>query len=336
MKKRYRLLFFLIGVVGIVLLAVKMAPSKQDWQALLTPRLPLLFAALFLLWAVIYAVHTAVYKIIIGEEGKNVSFLRMYLVCVAGFALNNVTPAGLVGGEPYRILELKAFIPTEKATSSTITFSLLYTIGHLLLWLTGSLIYLCMGCPGGTFMTVLLILAALLFLVICLYFFGKKHQGLALPAFRFFARLPLIGKAATRFAEKRSDSLSEVDRCYSEFCSDRRRLAKTALLEYSARILEGVEYFLIFLYLGQPLHLIGGIFIMSLASLIGNLLFIVPLQAGTREGGMALAMDILGLDAGTCLTGALIYRVRDLVCTAIGVLLILAGHRKRRVKKEEG
>ena len=109
MKTRYRILFFLIGIAGIVLLAVKAVPDGSDWGELFTPRLPLLLLGLLLLWAVIYAIHTAVYLLIMGKEAASaVGFPRMYRICISGFAINNVTPAGIVGGEPYRILELKA------------------------------------------------------------------------------------------------------------------------------------------------------------------------------------------------------------------------------------
>ena len=111
MKTRYRILFFLIGIAGIVLLAVKAVPDGSDWGELFTPRLPLLLLGLLLLWAVIYAIHTAVYLLIMGKEAASaVGFPRMYRICISGFAINNVTPAGIVGGEPYRILELKAHI----------------------------------------------------------------------------------------------------------------------------------------------------------------------------------------------------------------------------------
>ena len=53
MKTRYRILFFLIGIGGIVLLAVKAVPDGSDWGELFTPRLPLLLLGLLLLWSVI-------------------------------------------------------------------------------------------------------------------------------------------------------------------------------------------------------------------------------------------------------------------------------------------
>ena len=71
--------------------------------------------------------------------------------------------------------------------------------------------------------------------------------------------------------------------------------------------------------------------------LIGNLLFIVPMQAGTREGGMAIALGILNISLGTGVMGGIIYRIRELVCTAIGILLIFAGGRieRRNIRNEK-
>ena len=330
MKTRYRILFFLIGIGGIVLLAVKAVPDKSDWKELFTPRLPLLLLGLFLLWAVIYAIHTAVYLLIMGKEAAaRVGFVRMYRICVSGFAINNVTPAGIVGGEPYRILELKAYMPTGKATSSAMTFNLIHMIGHMLLWITGAVVYLALGCPGNTLTTVLLMIAAALLITVVVYFFRKKKKGFVVPAVRAFSKLPLIGKKIAALAEKNADMLAETDQCYSEFCADRGRLYKAVLMEYSTRLLEAVEYFLIYLHLGINIHFIGGILVLTFASLIGNLLFMIPMQAGTREGGIVLALNCLGFDMETAVMGGLIFRIRDLSCIAIGIILILIGGKKK-------
>ena len=333
MKKHYKAVFFLLGMAGIAWLAVKANPDKLHWRELLTPKLPLLVAGLLVLWAVIYAIHTKAFRLVLGDAGSDISRITLYRLCVTGFALNNVTPAGLVGGEPYRILELKKYMATDKAMSSTISFSLVYVIGHVLLWLTGTVLYFCMGCPGEIYITVLLSVSAAVLLGICLYFFTFRHRSLVTPAFRFFSRLPLIGKKAAAHARKNEALFADIDRCYAEFYEDKKKVFKVILLEYGARLLESMEYFLIFMYLGVHIHISGAILILSLASLIGNLLFMVPMQAGTREGGMAIALDILNIDSGMGLMGGLIYRVRDLTCTTIGILLILAG--KKSSKKTE-
>ena len=323
-----------MGVAGIVLLAVNANPDKLDWQELFRPGLPFLLLGLVLLWAVIYGIHTRAFRLVIGSAAEGISRIKLYRIMVTGLAINNVTPAGLIGGEPYRILELKKYMSTEKATSSTMSFSLMYVIGHMLLWITGILLYFFMGCPGETWLTVLLGISALILLAICVYFFAFRHNSLLGPVFRFLAKLPLLGKKTEGLREKYAPLISDVDRSYAEFHRDRKKVRRVILLEYGSRILESMEYFLIFLYLGQNVHINGAIMISSLASLVGNLLFMVPMQAGTREGGMAIAIKILGIDSVLGVMGGLIYRMRDLFCTIVGIFLILIGRKKKNESAE--
>ena len=330
MRKHYKAIFFILGIAGIVLLALGANPDKVKWKELFTPMLPVLLLGLLALWAVIYGVHASAFRLIMGEAGNNVSRAALYKLCVTGFALNNVTPAGLVGGEPYRILELKNYMSTDKATYSTVSFSLMYVIGHVLIWLTGAVLYFLIGGPGEGVVTVILIISVLVMLAFCAYFFTFRHRALITPALRFFSKLPLIGKKVAKIAENRAALFAEVDQCYAEFYEDKKTVFKVILLEYFARILESLEYFLIFLYLGKNVHISGGILILGLASLIGNLLFMIPMQAGTREGGMAIATAKLWIDPGTTLMGGLIYRIRDLICTTVGILLILTTRKKKK------
>ena len=46
MKKHYRTIFFIIGLAGIILLAIKANPDRLDWMELFTPQLPLLLVVL--------------------------------------------------------------------------------------------------------------------------------------------------------------------------------------------------------------------------------------------------------------------------------------------------
>lgn len=334
MKNKFRLLFFLIGLAGFILLIIQTNPGSEDWQKLVTPELPLLLVALLLLWAFIYLIHTNVYRVIIGEDSVSLSLPSLFSICFSGFALNEVTPLGIVGGEPFRIMSLKNHIGLEKAASVSLTFSILYAIGHVLLWSTGIILYLAIGCPGEPLTTGALVVCLIILLLVCFAFFNKNNTGIVLPFLGFLARVPIIGKPAASYIEKKRLQLEQIDSNYVLFRREKKRFLRSVLLEYAARLLESAEYFIIFKYLGTPVSIVGGILIYSMASLLGNLLFFIPMQAGTREGGMAIAVEWLGIEPATGMIGGLIFRMRYLICILAGLICILVCKGKTDTKKK--
>lgn len=328
MKRRYRILFFLIGIAGIAVMVSNAKKTGANWSELYSPRILLLLAALCLLWFLIYAVHTKVYLTVLGGAARKVGFLNMYMICAVGFALNNVTPAGLVGGEPYRIMELSRYTGKNQAASATLTFTLLYVAGHVCLWLSGILIYFALGRPGTTYLTVLLALVALVFAGCLLLFCSVKKRGFLQHLVDLLARAPLLKRLFTRIKTEHSDSITEIDAAFLSLRSQPAQFLSSVLLEFFARILEGFEYYLLFSCLGAHMTLFDGILLLTMASLVGNLFFFVPMQAGTREGGMVIALHWLGVDPGISVMGGLIYRVRDLFFTMLGVILIFCTRKK--------
>lgn len=334
MKKfNFRLLFFLIGVAGMVILFIELDPQNIPWDSLFDTNTIYLLLGLLGLWVLIYVTHALSYIVILGEERKKISFLAMLKICVSGFALNNVTPAGLVGGEPYRIMELKRYCSVEKASSSTLTFSLFYIIGHFLLWLTTIILYYIYGCPGETYMTVILSICFAIGIVTMFFFFFSRKKSICYPFFRFVGKLPFMKKPIDKLLQKKKETFIEIDNNIKEFRT-KKEFWIVLVLQYVSRLLEAVEYMLILMHFGAKLDYIQAVVIFGTASLIGNLVFIIPMQAGVREGGLALALAFFGITEGICATASIVYRVRDLICIFVGIMLVLVTKKKKSQVEE--
>ena len=329
MKFRYRLIFFIIGLIGLGIMVWQSDVTHIDWASLWNVKTLLLFIGLLGLWLVIYIIHTLCYYVILGRDGDNIPFFSLLKICTSGFALNSVTPAGLVGGEPYRIMALKKYCSTERASSSTLTFSLFYIMGHVAMWLTGSVVFLAMGFSLRSVLGVLSVITIVVTAGILLAFFLSKRLGFVKPFMRFLTKIPFLKKPMTKFYEKNEASYIEIDENIKAFRATRARFWTVFVLQFLSRLLECAEYYLIFLFLGQEINFFGGVVLLTMASLIGNLMFIIPMQAGTREGGLIMALDFLHIEASVGVVGALIYRIRDLTCILIGISLILFDKKKK-------
>ena len=114
MKSKYRNIFLAFGIVVVIIMLLTMNMSYEElWQNLL--RAGYYLPLIILLWLVVYVINTCSWYVILHSSGPvNIPFWRLYKYSVSGFALNYVTPVGLMGGEPYRIMELTPYVGVEQ------------------------------------------------------------------------------------------------------------------------------------------------------------------------------------------------------------------------------
>jgi hypothetical protein len=93
--------------------------------------MPLWLPSLLCLWGLIYVLQALGYGIIMNWRSKNVTFSQLLRVTISGFALNHVTPCGLLGGEFYRVMEEQPYKTVAlfgHGTASATVFSHLFNI----------------------------------------------------------------------------------------------------------------------------------------------------------------------------------------------------------------
>ena len=322
MKRKYQNLFFASGIAMFAVMLSQL-DYREVWDGLKSAGY--WFFGVLALWGVVYVLNTAAWYIIIksgSEEKTKINFFWLYKVTVSGFALNYTTPCGLMGGEPYRIMALSPKIGTERASSSVILYAMTHIFTHFIFWLLSIFLYLLTE-KLNFFMGVILSLAGA-FCVLGLWFFIKGYRkGLAVRLMNFVRHIPGLKKWARGFIDKHKEQLDTVD---SQIAALHNQNPKTfvsaVLLELVCRFCSAFEIMFILLVLMDGVSFAQCVLILAFTSLFANLLFFIPLQLGGREGGFIMSTAGLALSAGAGIFVALIVRVRELVWTAIGLLLI--------------
>ena len=292
------------------------------------------FFAVVALWAVLYIFNTAAWYIIIksqeddmlpAKQSSPVSFWWLYKITISGFALNYATPGGLMGGEPYRIMELSPKIGTERASSSVILYVMTHIYSHLWFWLLATLLYIITQ-PMTVFMGMVLGLVTLFCLAGIWFFLKGYKKGLALRLMHILRHIPGAKKWARGFIENHKEQLDNVDRQIAALHNQNpRTFLGAVILEIACRVVSALEILFILMVLMPSVNFIQCVLILAFTSLFANMLFFMPLQLGGREGGFLMSVNGLGMTASAGIFVALIVRVRELIWTAIGLLLIKLG-----------
>lgn len=335
MKDKVRNIFWFFGIFAIVVMLCTFDMDYQElWQNL--RKAGIWFPAVILLWLFIYLLNALSWYIII-RDGKHapVPFWKVYKLTVSGFALNYATPVGLMGGEPYRIMELTPYVGGSKATSSVILYVMMHIFSHFCFWMFSVLLYLVLE-PLNLGMGIVLAIVGVCCLL-AIYFFMKGYKnGMAVRTIRLLCHVPFAKKWANRFLVERKDALERVDAQIAELHRQRKTTFYASLgLEFLARIMGCVEVLFILNILTSNVSFLSCVLIMAFTSLFANLFFFSPMQLGAREGGFALATGGLAIPSAFGIYTGLITRVRELIWIVIGVLLMKVGNNTGKIEKNE-
>lgn len=340
MNKKYQNGFFIFGLLLLILMITQL-DFRQVWQGL--QHAGYWFFAVVALWAVLYLFNTGAWFLIIkgvcsepladGTPTEKVPFAWLYKITVSGFALNYATPGGLMGGEPYRVMELAPKIGTERASSSVILYAMTHIFSHFWFWFISAFLFLVLH-PINILMGTLLA-ATIGFSWLGIWFFMAGYRkGLANRVMNILSHIPLIRKWARPFVDRHRKQLDTID---SQIAALHRQnphnFIGAVLLEFVCRVCSALEIFFILLVLTPSVNYLNCILILAFTSLFANLLFFMPLQLGGREGGFLMSTTTLGISTSGGIFVALIVRIRELIWTGIGLLLIKLVKKGPKVEK---
>lgn len=332
MRPLYRNLFFAVGIVAVLLMVYNMDVTWEE-VASAARKAGIWLPACLLLWLVIYLMNAWAWSMIIrsgmqGEHVQGMGFWRTLKYTITGYALNYVTPAGVLGGEPYRIMELKPLLGTERAVSSVLLNSMMHIFSHFCFWAFCIVLFVLTYHDRMSWGRASLLLFLSLFVGAGIYVFVRAYnRGMAEKSVVWLTRLPLVGSRLDDWLEEHQEMLRTIDsqiralRKYSP-----RTFLATLSLEFSARVIGCLELqFILFVFTDQ-VALTDCIIMQGFTSLLGNIIFFIPMQVGVREAGMAIFANFCLFNGAYGVLTSLIVRIREIVWISIGMGLLKTGN----------
>ena len=84
--------------------------------------------------------------------------------------------------------------------------------------------------------------------------------------------------------------------------------------------------------IGMEVNLLEAIIVSTGTSLFANILFFSPMQLGTKEGGLILALKSLGMEAANGVYIGLAMRISELFWIIVGVVMIKTYKLQTKIK----
>lgn len=316
-------IFFILGALalGIMVYSIGLNNIWRDMKQTGWWYIPIIG-----MWIFVYIINTLSLYIILrdgSEETKKIGFFRLFKLTISGFAINYITPFGLMGGEPYKIIELQPDLGIQKSTSSVLLGTMMRIVAHFIFWMVSiPLLIFLVPVLSDSVEIGIIITTGTTFLLL-LWAYRIYTRGGVDRALIISSRLPFIGKKIKAYRTNNQEKISQMDELISDLYKNRKRDFFLSLsFEFIARILVCVEVILMMQAIKQPITFGESVLIESLQSLISNLFFFMPMQMGAREGGFVIVYGMLSIPLAYGVFVSICKRIRELFWTLIGVVLI--------------
>jgi hypothetical protein len=251
--------------------------------------------------------------------------LELFNVRLAGEAIRYVSFTGPLLGEPSKAALIRKRLPMAHGLSSVIVENLTYTLGAILITLSGMALLLVKftlssGIKAtGVVITVFMVAAAVVI-----------QRAIARRSFALVRLMAWLEKTTGKeWFRAKSESVRVVEENIYDFYNHRGATFFLVLaLELGAHLTNIFEVFLILRFINVKASFAVAFIIEAAMKLVNFAFFFVPGQVGVFEGGNALLLKALGLGVTAGVTLALVEKIRTLVWTAYGLLALTLAFRK--------
>jgi hypothetical protein len=316
--KKYRAIFIGAGVAILALLFYSFGVQKTIDDILAMGWRFWIIAGIFLFNNIFM---TAAWKVLINHPIRASYYPQLFLARVAGDSTSSVNAMASAAGEALKAIYIRDVVPFKTGLASVVLDRTVHIISNVLMMLTGIFIsFFVLNIPRwistGTLVAFILVRYALMVVL------RKQRQGFV----RYLlTRVPR--RWLDRFMnEKRWEKVDTLDGEIAFVFSSRETMksfyASLVIHYLSGFFFSSLEIYLIVIFSGNEISFVHSMFLYIFSMFLTSVIFFMPANLGTSEGSFSLALRFLGYDPAIGLTVGLIKRLRTLVWSLIGILIL--------------
>ena len=268
---------------------------------------------------VVYGLDTYGWRLTMGPWASRVGFVRLFMVRMAGEAVNTTTPSGMLGGEPLKAYLLTRYdVPMVEGLASVVVAKTTMVLAQILFMLLGiGLLWWVVGGGVYSILAAWVSVGMLAFFVFLLVLIQRYGIGTGLLTLAAQCRIRSQWLVAWR------PRLLELDRTVQNFYRQRRRaFALSFGVHFVSWLIELFEVHAILYFLGAETGWLMSLSIAAIAVLIKGASSFVPGGLGVQEGGYLFLLMGLGYGEMMGITFAFVRRIREIIWILAGLVFL--------------
>jgi hypothetical protein len=256
---------------------------------------------------------------LVCAQGSDLGFRHAFPATLAGDALGNLTPLGLLASEPAKVYFVRGRVDTVQAVSAVAAENAFYVASVLLMIGAGAMVFFSRANLSDTLQVAAQgVVVAVMLAGIAGVWIARRQPAILSRLARMIARWS--GRGATA-----PDRLREIEvHFYAILRWPAARIAHAFLWEAVFHAAAIVEVFLVLRILSpdRPPSLADAFVLETAGRLIVVVFKMIPYRLGVDEAGTALVARALALDPALGVALALLRRIRILFWNAIGLVML--------------
>ncbi len=254
------------------------------------------------------------WHLILKSQGYHLSYFRLLLAKLVGFAVDYTTPTPNIGGEALRAYVLKKDSDVNFSTGlASVIIDKVMDFSYALPFVLAGVIYALLHFDLTGKLILFLLLVAIIFVFLILLFYIRilngKHFFSLIMRFIQLHRINAIG----RLIEK----MRSFEDIIIHFFRDHRRVLYSGLLfSFLGGAIAILQYYIILQFFDLQVSLLTVLIVITLT--IITYLLPIPGSLGSQEAGLALIFSFLGFGAQVGIAFSFVIRVPEVLKVGIG------------------